>query len=795
MLRIFIIFTCLLFNIVTIEAQSQKSFSVSGVLIDKDILLPVEFASVAVCKLPDSSVIGGVISNQKGAFEIANLKQGDYFLRISFIGYQTHFQSFTIVNEDIKWKSPILLKPSHTLLSGVDVEASKVDKQVTIEMTKINVSENIGSVSGNITDVLKTHAAITIDQDNSVYIRGNGNILILLDGVPTTAATLNAIPSSNVESVEIITNPDSKYDSEGTAGIINVISKREKKSGFSASSTINYGFQNRFNGGVNLNYNIKKWNVGFNYNGKYDEVATNSRLTRDLLNPNLEVKQVVNSVQKNPVHNIGLHFCYKPNKLNTIDFNAKYVLLKINNLQEIFGEQIGIGIADTIYQRLNDVTHSRKIFETSLSFKRQLKPQKSEISSEIAFSRTKGSRPAKYYIENEFLQKAHGGGAPTNATWQVDFFKVFNRQSKMEAGFKAFSRWNDFQYNFYDVNPMNEWILNPQFSNDLEHQEYVFGSYLMYSDSLFKKIFFKAGGRIEYNRSNFYQKTIQEEIFREYWFPFPFLLMKYQMDKKQQFSLSVNRRINRPKYPQINPFINVIDQMTYETGNKYLQPDILDKIEFNYSYITQKWQIKSTLYLSQTTDFITQISILSPPDKLIITYVNGDKQQTAGGDFDLGYNVSKYLNLQSSSSVFQTSTTDFYYGIDLSTNNLAWTSNFKIQIKPDVKTDFQIVFNYHSPIDLPQFRVGEICYTDLSIRRMLIKNKLSVSLTLTDVFDTRNWEVTAKNSVYKFYNYSKMESRILWLGVTYNFNSYTARKQAKPADSESEKGVIRIGQQ
>ena len=794
-MRLFILSAFLFFNIVAIEAQSDKSFSVSGVLVDSDLKLPVEFASVAAFSLPDSSVVGGVMSNQKGAFEISNLKQGNYFLRVSFVGYETHFQHFTIVNENVKWKSPILLKPSSTVLGGVDIEASKVNKQISIEKTKINVSGNIGSVTGNATDVLKTHAAITIDNNNSVFIRGNSNILILLDGVPTTAATLNAVPASNIESIEIITNPDAKYDSEGTAGIINIITKQKKGSGWSASSTLNYGYQNRINGGVNLNFNKNKWNVGFNYNGKFDEVATQSQLSRELINPNLNINQEINSVQKNPVQNLGFNLCFKPNKSNTLDFNFKYVLLEINNLQEIFGKQLGTGMTDTVYQRLNDVTHSRKILETSLSYKKQLKPQKSEISSEIAFSRTKGSRPAKYYIGNEFLQKAHGGGAPTNATWQIDFFKVYNRQSKIETGFKVFSRWNDFQYYFYDVNPMNEWILNPQFSNDLEHQEYVFGSYLMYSDSLFKKIFFKAGGRVEYNSSNFHQKTIQEEIFREYWFPFPFLLMKYQMDKKQQFSLSVNRRINRPKYPQINPFINVIDQMTYETGNKYLQPDILDKIELNHSFITQKWQIKTTAYLSQTTDFITQISLLSVPDKLVITYVNGDKQRMLGSDFDLTYQVSKRLNLQSSTSVFQTRTTGMYDGIDLSTSNLVWTSIFKVQIKPDVKTDIQVLLNYHSPFDLPQFKVNEIYYADLSIKRMLIKNKLSISLTLTDVFDTRNWEVTTQNNVYKFYNYSKMESRVLWLGIAYNFNSYTARKQAKPAENEQDKGVIRLGQQ
>jgi outer membrane receptor protein involved in Fe transport len=328
----------------------------------------------------------------------------------------------------------------------------------------------------------------------------------------------------------------------------------------------------------------------------------------------------------------------------------------------------------------------------------------------------------------------------------------------------------------------------------LEHHEYIYSSYLMYSDSLFKKIYFKIGARIEYNTSELIQKSINDRVYKEYVFPFPYLLLKHNINKTQSVALSINRRITRPTYPQLNPFINVIDQMTYETGNKNLEPEILDKIELNYSLIKEKFQFKTNVYFSTTKDFITQVSMLSIPDKLILTYVNGDRQNKIGGDFDITYKFNKYISINPGFSVFQTNSTGQYNEIDLRTNNLAWTGNIKTTIKPEKKTEIQVFMNYNSPIELPQFNLSKIYYADIAVKRTFFDNKFSVSLTLTDIFNTRNWEIQSDNSIYKLNNYSKSETRIFWIGLTYNFNSFKSTKSQKNGDSENDGGIIKLGQ-
>jgi outer membrane receptor protein involved in Fe transport len=364
----------------------------------------------------------------------------------------------------------------------------------------------------------------------------------------------------------------------------------------------------------------------------------------------------------------------------------------------------------------------------------------------------------------------------------------------METGLKVFSRWNSFTYNFYDLDTINNvWIINPVFSNDLEHKEYIYSGYLMYSDSLSKKLFYKIGARLEYNTTDLIQKSINEEIYNHYLFPFPYLLLTRNINKAQSLALSINRRVTRPTYMQLNPFINVIDQTTYETGNKNLKPEILDKVEFNYTVIKDKYQFRSNLYYSSTKDFITQVSLLSPPDNLILTYVNGDRLNKIGADLDYVYKFNKVFSVTPAFSVFYTKSSGNYNEIDLSVNNFAWTGNVKTTIRPDQKTDIQILLNYNSPVALPQFNLGEIYYADIAIKRSFMKNKLALSLSLTDVFNTRKWIITSDNTAFRLYNSSKNDTRIFWIGITYNINSFKSKAQNNNGN-ETDNAIIKLGQ-
>jgi outer membrane receptor protein involved in Fe transport len=780
--------------VISSYGQTNKSYTVSGILIDSISKQPLEYASVAIYKSLNNSLVTGVITNAKGAFILNNLSAGRYLVKSSFVGYITKITNVEVNNSSIELPHPILMSSTSLSLGEVQVIGKQNEKQINIEKTKINVAQNISAVSGNITDVLKSQSSITIDANDNIFLRGNGNILILMDGKPTTISALNSIPSSSIESVDIVTNPDVKYDAEGTGGIINIVMKKQGVSGMSGSASLNYGFNNRINGG--LNFNLKKgiWDIGLSYNGKYERANIHSNLTRQLYSESTIMEQEINSVQISPTQVAGLSVTAKPNEKDIITFGLRVIYPDLTNTQNISGRQLQDSLPITYFNRRNEISFSRKVVETSLSYRKIFEKNRNEISFDAFYSRTKGSRPAEYYIEDQLLQKSSGGGTPTNATVQVDYFKYLSQSGRIETGLKAFSRWNSFNYNFYDLDTVtNDWIKNPVFSNDLEHKEYIYSGYLMYSDSLLKKLYYKVGVRLEYNTSDLIQKSINEEIYNHYLFPFPYLMLTRNINKTQSVALSVNRRVTRPSYMQLNPFINVIDQTTYETGNKTLKPEISDKVEFNYSWIKTKYQFRTTLYYSTTKDFITQVSMLSPPDNLVLTYVNGDRLNKIGADIDYSYKFNKVLSVNPAFSVFHTTSTGHQNEIDLSVNNLAWSGNIKTTIRPDQKTDIQILLNYNSPVALPQFNLSEIYYADIAIKRNFMKNKFALSLSLTDVFNTRKWIVQSDNSVFKLNNTSKNQTRIFWVGIILNINSFKSKPQNSNG-SETDNTIIKLGQ-
>ena len=775
-----------------VHAQEGKKFALSGILVDSVSNQAVEYASVAVYKFPDTSLVAGVITNQKGEFSINNLQNGKYLVTFSFIGYKTKTMEATISNAPYRFSKPIRLCSSSLSLDEVEISSSGIEKQVNIEKTKIDVSKNMASVSGNVTEVLKGLPSVNLDAEDNLYLRGNGNILILIDGRPTTVTTLNAIPASNIESIEIITNPDAKYDAEGTGGIINIITKKNS-SGVNSAITLNYGINNRVNGGINLNIGNGLWDMSFGYNGRYEKTAVESNLSREFFSPLLFIEQDIHSSQVNTSHVASLNFSVRPDKKNIISLGLKTIMPDAENTQEILGNQSDGVSPEVWYNRKNEITWSRRAFESAFSYKRIFEKSKHELSFDASFSRTRGSRTGDYYIENEYLQKSDAGGWPTNTAIQVDYFKQLSGKGKVETGLKAFSRWNSFSSDFWDKDTLSsEWLINPALSSELVHDEFIYSAYLMYSDSIFKKLYYKIGARFEYSTSNLDANT-GDKISNDFLFPFPFLLLKYNLNAAQSLAVSVNRRVTRPIYMQLNPYIVVIDQTTYETGNQNLIPEISDKIEINHSLIKEKFQLRSNLYYSSTKDYITQVSMLLPPDTLVVTYVNGDRMNKLGFETDATFKLNKRLSINPVFSIFKVHSTGQVNEIDLTTNDVAFIANLKASFKPEAKTEIQLLLSYNSPVSLPQFDLDEIYYADVSVKRNFLNNKLALSLTLTDIFNSRKWLIASDNAAFKLNNESKKDSRVFWIGLTYFINAYKTSKPTK-SEGQEEEGLIKLGQ-
>ena len=775
-------------------AQTPKGLSVSGKLLDDANREPIGYASVVLYALPDTTMITGVISDDKGGFSLGNVKPGKYLLRTSFVGYKTLERVVEVDNSPLRMAEPFYMT-SAIELEEVLVTGTIRERQVTAEKTKVNVSKSAAQASGNILDVLRAQPGVSMDADENIYLRGNKNILVLIDGVPTTMSGLNSIPSSNVDNIEIITSPSVKYDAEGTGGIINIVTrKKQGTQGLGGRVVLNYGLTDAFNGGMNLQYRKGIWGIDFGYNGKYDPNTIQSELTREIHASDMKLMQEILAKQETSVHNAQMLISASPTKKDIFTLNVKTMFPKLTNEQEIDGNQF-IGNERKHFERRNETTFSRKVIEGSFNYKRIFEKGQ-ELSLDAAFSRTKGDRPAHYYVGGVPVQRSSGGGAPTNATLQSDYLKSVGEYGKIEAGVKGFKRWNNFLYEFSDYNlDTHQWVENRTFSNDLEHSEYIASAYLMYSDRLSDKWSYKAGARLEYSTSSLHQKSIGERIEKDFWHPFPFLSLQYRMNEKHQFDLSFNRRITRPAYPQLNPIVYVVDHTFHETGNKDLNPEVADKLELNYTFHKKQGHFTAGVYFSSTKDYITQVTYLASPENLVLTYANGERDRQVGVTIDAGGSLFPWLSMNRSFTVFYSNTSGIYNGMSLHTEDVAFSTNSTITVKFDKHTEADVFINLISAVDRPQFKFRPVTYGNVTLKRRFMQGRLTASLTLTDVINSDKWRSFSRNNtVYTLDNYSKGETRKIYIGLIYNFNSFKMNKRMQPKSGAEDNSSIRLGQ-
>lgn len=306
---------------------------------------------------------------------------------------------------------------------------------------------------GTAIDILRSASSVSIT-NNDISIRGNRNILVLMDGVPTTASDLSTIPAANIQSIEIITNPDASHDASGTGGIINIVSKRTRAEGFSSMAAANYGFNHFANGNIALTLNRKKVSWRFSYNAKYEDDVVSTILNRQIHSADYALFQQMQSTRYTFNNNISFGADFRINEHNRMSVDLKAIIPRLNIKQELHNTFTELDLQHEEY-RHNDVTWNRENYEASLSYTHFIKPQVSDITFRSSVSKIKGSRPSHYYMDDEPISRSVSGGSPLITTLQADYKHKF-KVGTFTAGAKLTYRRNDIYHQVYKMKK-GEW--------------------------------------------------------------------------------------------------------------------------------------------------------------------------------------------------------------------------------------------------------------------------------------------------------------------------------------------------
>ena len=284
---------------------------------------PVMYAAVRL--VADMKNVAGTLTDTTGLFLLNGPFDGKYEFKVNSIGYEDIVQKITIHKSETLDLGKIVVKQNDVLLEGVVVVGEAASKNVTLEKTRINLASNMSTTTGSVIDALRGSSAVSVDGNGQVSIRGNSNVLILVDGIPSTLEGLGGIPAANVQSIDIVTSPDVKYDSEGTGGIINIMSKKQMSNAFTAMASANYGFNNLFNANLAMSYNTGRWGVRMNYSGKYEKDCIESELHRNIMPINTILDQLIDADKKTTGQNVGLNISFKATKKDIVALDFRLV--------------------------------------------------------------------------------------------------------------------------------------------------------------------------------------------------------------------------------------------------------------------------------------------------------------------------------------------------------------------------------------------------------------------------------------------------------------------------------------
>jgi len=786
--------------------------TISGKVIDKANNEPVEFATISVISKKENKTVNGCITSKNGVFEITKVKFGMYKIVVSFIGYSD------ITIDNIKLTpdktninlGKIELENSAQTLKNIDVVAeknvyvSKIDKKV------YNVDKNIASESSSLLETMQNIPSVNVDQDGNVSLRGNPNVKVLIDGRPSSImgtdlpTILQQFPANSVEEIEIITNPSAKYDPDGMAGIINIKLKKQSIKGTNGSVMLAGATNSEYNGSVTLNHQQGKFNVFGTYsyrhgNREFSKFSTRKNILTDTTYYLKDFK-IGNKLSNSQMINGGLDF-YISEK-STISYTGGYSFSNGNGTENMEYDYITQdAIINSITTRNSIETSKRGSLDNSLLFSQKFGNPGQELTANFtyatSFHNDYGTYSQNLYDGNYSLvsdttykQYDQSEDKHQNYILQTDYTHPFGKNSKLETGFKSEMQnmYNEYMLQNFDYQT-NNFITDSTSINNFNYIQKIHGVYGILSGNI-SKLSLQGGLRYEYAETNFDIAKTTENYKNTYQSFFPSLHLSYAINDLSEYQLSYSRRINRPSVHSLNPFTDASDPENIRIGNPYLQPEYINSFDLGYSKRFEKISIISSIYYKMINGVIKRYKQVNADGNSIMTFINLDSGTDYGVELVLDLKYIKWLRINASGNFYRTIIEGSSTNNDLSNDAYGISTKIMLDGKLPSKISAQLSAAYNTPETIPQGTKESMFWADFSIKKVILNDKGSISLSLSDIFNTRKYHIMLSDYNFEQDVQFKHVSRILKISFNYKFgktlNNQKPKKEKRPNNGGNE---------
>ena len=729
-------------------------------------------ATVQLLKI-DSSLFKTAVSDKSGKFELDAKEKIPFILKISMIGYKDQYKPMPVLREDkLNSSLVIILEPMSVSLKEIMVQAKKPLIEMKADRLVVNVDAAPGNAGNNVLEVLEKAPGVAVDKDGNISLKGKQAVLVMIDGRPTyltpgdLANYLRSLPASTIDQLELMTNPPAKYDAAGNAGVINIRTKKNKQQGFNGTYTgsIGQGKYNRNSNSLQLNYRKNKTNVFSNLSYSNWEGFNKLDISRTFKDADNKTQAIFEQVsfqrgreQKQFNGKFGIDQTL--NKKTVVGFVISGFSSPEGN--EIYNTSLlknAIGKTDSIVRSLNSTKNTWLNFSGNAYMQHKIDSNGREISTDVDFSSFKSDGSSLlnnqlFNADNSFRNSNELLGIfPVNiriAAMKTDYIHPMKKNTRFEAGLKSSFVTTSNEANFFNIiSTIPEVDFNK--TNTFDYRENINAGYVNLSKQ-WKKWSIQSGLRIENTNVEGLQEgnAIRKDssFKRSYTNFFPTTYLSFQANEHNQFSLNYGRRIDRPNYQSLNPFVYYIDNYTYQSGNPFLQPQITGNVELTHVF---KGFLSTTLNYSRTRDIFAE-SFTQDNFATIVSISNIGTRTNYGAAVNAQIQAKKIF----SSNIYFSYTHDQFEGIvsgDPLNNSIdMFLISINNQFKFSKGWSAELSGWYRTKGIEGQIIVNPLSQVTLGIQKQVLKDKGTIKFSLRDVF--------LDNIPLGTINFSKTEAR------------------------------------
>jgi outer membrane receptor protein involved in Fe transport len=788
--------------------SSEPVGVVTGKVYDKSAGEPLPFANIVIYSLRDSLMVTGTIASENGSFTIEKVPYGRYYIEVKFIGYDKQvLNDIRIVPQksyiDL---GNIQIEPAREQLQEVEVTAERAAVEFHVDKKVVSIQENLNATGESLARALENAPSISVDIDGNVALRGSTSFTVLIDGKPSPLNgpdALQQIPASAVENVEIITNPSAKYDPDGLAGIINIITKKRALDGVSGMINLSAGTRDKYRGDILVNFKSDKVTV---YAGAdFNDMNFMGKMTKSTFMQSADTAEYILSSGTGDRVRQGYSFkgglTYHFNKNTSFTFEGSGGTHSFSRIQLGKYHEYTVPDLNHLYY-INDNLGSRSedFYGFTANFEKSFANKDHKLTSYLYFEKEfGGSEEAQeqlftdenwqeIQVDSEKI-KTDEESDEYGLRFQIDYTRPFGVTGKLETGYQARIDMENEDHHFFNFdNETDTWVANPMFTNDVDFRNDIHALYGTYANE-FKGFGYQFGIRTEYNFREIQNLNAAAPSSMELFDYFPSVHLSRKIGKQDQVLASYSRRINRPRGFFLDPYPSYMDPNTIRIGNPELLPEYVDSYELSY----QKGIGKSSFislegYYRKTHNAMTRLTSVRDDGIRVFTMDNLNEENAAGGELMVNMQVTKWLNLNASTNLYL-----FTLEGNLTDNSVAARSTnsdfrFNGNIRIGRDTRFQVQGFYQGPSVTAQGERKEFLMTSASLRQDFFKQRLSATLRIQDIFKTGNFHFVAEGSNFRDEFRFSREPQVVMLTLGYRINNYKNRDRDGGRGEDSQNG-------